>query len=786
MEGRLNVIAFISGGKDSFFSLLHCIANGHRIIALANLYPPRPRDLSGEDQDLNSYMYQTVGHSLIPFYADLLSLPLYRQEIHGTAVNQSKDYHFSENNLTQGGITTSAIVEDETESMISLLQRIKRNHHEANAVCSGAILSTYQRTRIESVALRLQLVPLAYLWQYPSLPAPTPSKGGLLEDMAVIGLDARIIKVASGGLDEDLLWKNVCEETTRKRIAKAMKRFGGSVLGEGGEFETLVVDGPTAVLKGTIVVREEQRRIIHGGAGEAWVTFTGGTIMQKDEEQSHNTGWLRTLRIPDVLDRIFERVLEKLDNRIYESSGMRSSDSSLRPSATSNDWENKCYICTGKRTTRISNISASYVGNDTKAQIERIRHILLSILERVVHRLVHDIVFTTIILRSMDDFSVINRIYAELFSTRPNPPARVTVACGDSLPYGVNVMLSVVLSNYPHVLRQCLHVQSRSYWAPANIGPYSQAISVPLDRDGTGELVYIAGQIPLIPASMDIVTRASLARDTTLAPKLADFHLQTVLALQHLWRISRTMNVAWWAGAIAFLVSSTDDIRQQAHVVASTWKEIHTQDRIENEGSATPVDTSNFDVWDQHCNDDWNYGSEDGDAILLDFSCLSMMTTDDKELQDLTGVVPPCFMVEVARIPRDSEIEWQALGVSKAPVGFFETVLEHGDSLMVYSMASNQMILGFIGIRLTDNMANIDDRIGQGLLILQKRCSVANADDGHKTIYTSDRVDCSKIKAQLIPCKSIWSLEGKELAAAIVVQHEIGDTSVILEVEDIG
>ena len=38
---RLNVIALVSGGKDSFFSLLHCMANGHRVVALANLYPAR-------------------------------------------------------------------------------------------------------------------------------------------------------------------------------------------------------------------------------------------------------------------------------------------------------------------------------------------------------------------------------------------------------------------------------------------------------------------------------------------------------------------------------------------------------------------------------------------------------------------------------------------------------------------------------------------------------------------------------------------------------------------------
>ena len=29
-----------SGGKDSMFNMVHCIANGHRLVALANLAPP--------------------------------------------------------------------------------------------------------------------------------------------------------------------------------------------------------------------------------------------------------------------------------------------------------------------------------------------------------------------------------------------------------------------------------------------------------------------------------------------------------------------------------------------------------------------------------------------------------------------------------------------------------------------------------------------------------------------------------------------------------------------------
>ncbi|KAL9042137.1 MAG: hypothetical protein Q9180_000814 [Flavoplaca navasiana] len=228
MAQNLKVIGLISGGKDSFFSLLHCQANGHRIIALANLYPPSPpstNDSPNEDtDDLNSFMYQTVGHTLIPLYAEMLSLPLYRQEIRGTAVNTAKEYstvHVGHDDNVSSATASDSDDnggDDETESMITLLDNVKSHHPEANAVCSGAILSSYQRTRIESVALRMNLVPLAYLWQYPVLPTPIPREGGLLEDMAAVGIDARIVKVASGGLDEDMLWENVCAEATRKKL----------------------------------------------------------------------------------------------------------------------------------------------------------------------------------------------------------------------------------------------------------------------------------------------------------------------------------------------------------------------------------------------------------------------------------------------------------------------------------------------------------------------------------------------------------------------------------------
>ncbi|KAL8855306.1 MAG: hypothetical protein Q9178_008035 [Gyalolechia marmorata] len=773
MDRKLNVIGLISGGKDSFYSLLHCLANGHRILALANLYPQAPTAKNGEkneESDLNSFMYQTVGHTLIPLYEEILSLPLYRQEIRGTAVNQAKEYSTRHIDKRPSTALDEVDDDDETESMMTLLGRIKADHPEADAVCSGAILSTYQRTRIESVALRMHLVPLAYLWQYPELPTPVPRKEGLLADMAAVGFDARIVKVASGGLDEDLLWENVCAEATRKKLGQAMKRFGGSVLGEGGEFETVVIDGPADFFIGAIEVGAEQRKTMRGGGGEASLSFTGGTSRKRERQRADDTGWLEKLQIPSQLDEAFEELLEALDLGKVSKPGSGLRPPIVQPSAMQYHWKDEYHICPGRWTTKISNLSASYVRDSTQGQMERINQILVSLLENEVHGSTDDIVFSTILLRSMDDFQAVNQKYAALFDSRPNPPARATIACGNSLPPGVNVMISVVLDTGPKVARQHLHVQSLSYWAPANIGPYSQATSVRLGTKDASAVVYVAGQIPLVPSSMEIVTRVRRSEASRSEQELATFRLQTTLALQHLWRIGKAMNVSWWVGAIAFVVAGKDDIQEKAHATALAWAEIHAQERrrVLTEGLTRTHDTG-FDVWNEQCIDGGSFMTGRENDVLPDFSCLSVVPKDEAATPDGHPVVSPFFAIEVAQLPRSSQIEWQGVGVSQVAVKFLETIWEHGNSITACSMASGEKVFGFIGIRLSSTEEEMYNQIGTTISTLLKRCKVPTTAKEHRTLYTAHEIDMKRVEAQIIPCRSVWNLQGEELSAALVV-----------------
>jgi len=135
----------------------------------------------------------------------------------------------------------------------------------------------------------------------------------------------------------------------------------------------------------------------------------------------------------------------------------------------------------GEGTYAVDSISSA---SDSPADIQ-VRHCLdklicniLVFIFRLMIALLHEnhlksehIISVVLLLRDMADFTTINPIYAGYF-TFPLPPSRVTI----SVVMHDKVRLSAVMSTQ---LRTGLHVQSRSYWAPANIGPYSQSISVP-------------------------------------------------------------------------------------------------------------------------------------------------------------------------------------------------------------------------------------------------------------------------------------------------------------------
>ena len=56
---------------------------GHELIALGNLCP-----VLDSTDELDSYMYQTVGHQLVSAWAACTGLPLFRGRLHGSTKEQ--------------------------------------------------------------------------------------------------------------------------------------------------------------------------------------------------------------------------------------------------------------------------------------------------------------------------------------------------------------------------------------------------------------------------------------------------------------------------------------------------------------------------------------------------------------------------------------------------------------------------------------------------------------------------------------------------------------------------
>ena len=118
-------------------------------------------------------MYQTVGHGMVPLVAQALGLPLLRRTITGSSIDVSGAYRPSTG--------------DEVEDLYELLREVQHHYPDVQGVSVGAILSDYQRIRVENVCARLGWTCCAYLWRRP--------QSELLDEMIACGLNAIIIKV---------------------------------------------------------------------------------------------------------------------------------------------------------------------------------------------------------------------------------------------------------------------------------------------------------------------------------------------------------------------------------------------------------------------------------------------------------------------------------------------------------------------------------------------------------------------------------------------------------------
>jgi ABC transporter with metal-binding/Fe-S-binding domain ATP-binding protein len=196
----MKVAVLYTGGKDSTLAMHRAMQQGREVACLITLKSENP----------SSYMFHTANIDRVKdLQAKALGIPIILKKTQGVKEEELKDLK------------------------AALLAAIKK--YKIEGVVSGANASQYQRYRVETVCADLGLRSLAPLWHL----EPEQYINDLIKD----GFEVIFISVSTGGMGPDWLGRKL-DLAAVEELKKLHAKFGIHIGGEGGEFETFVINGP--------------------------------------------------------------------------------------------------------------------------------------------------------------------------------------------------------------------------------------------------------------------------------------------------------------------------------------------------------------------------------------------------------------------------------------------------------------------------------------------------------------------------------------------------------------
>lgn len=195
----MNVAILFSGGKDSVFSCYWAIQQGWEVRCLVTLVSNRS----------DSWMFHTPNIRFTALQAEAIGIPILSQKTEGKK-------------------------EEELADLKSALLKAKKQYRIEGLVV-GALASDYQQERVNRVCEDVGLKTFSPLWH--------KEQGFLLREMVECGFDIIVQSIAAEGLDESWLGRHI-DQVALDDLKKLNKKSGMHIAGEGGEYESFVLDGP--------------------------------------------------------------------------------------------------------------------------------------------------------------------------------------------------------------------------------------------------------------------------------------------------------------------------------------------------------------------------------------------------------------------------------------------------------------------------------------------------------------------------------------------------------------
>lgn len=194
----MKLASLFSGGKDSNYSL-YLASKEHEIKCLISMI----------SKNKESYMFQTPGNSFLKLQAESLEIPIIEYQTDGEKEKELED------------------LKNAIKKAIKL--------YNIEGIITGAIKSTYQSSRIQKICNELDIYCINPLWQIDE----EEYLGELIKNKFKI----IILSIASYPFTKEYIGK-IIDNDLIKKLKESKKNYSTSLIGEGGEFESFVIDSP--------------------------------------------------------------------------------------------------------------------------------------------------------------------------------------------------------------------------------------------------------------------------------------------------------------------------------------------------------------------------------------------------------------------------------------------------------------------------------------------------------------------------------------------------------------